>query len=110
MCGKGNRDGNSCSFKGGAIGFFLGFIAGALVSLFLATKTGEELRSDIKRIAFDIREKVEKEAEKIKDITMDKYTEIVDSVIAAYKKVKNLTEKEIDFIKRVILEQKEIIK
>lgn len=110
MCRTSNKSNNTCPFKCASIGFFLGFVAGALTSLFLTTKTGEELRSDIKRIAFDIREKVEKEAEKVKDITKEKYTEILNSVIANYKKVKDLTEKEIDFIKRVILEQKYIIK
>jgi len=96
--------------KGVFIGFALGFVAGAVTALFLTTKTGEELRADIKRIAKDIGSKVEGEASRIKNITREKYNEIVNSVVSNYKKVKDLTEKEIEFIKKVIVEQKDIAK
>jgi len=94
--------------KGGFIGFTLGFIAGALTALLLTTKTGEELRGDIKRIAKEIAGKVEEKTSKIKNITKEKYNEIVNSVVSAYKKLKDLTEKEIEFIKKVVAEQKNI--
>jgi gas vesicle protein len=96
--------------KGIFIGFTLGFVAGAVTALLLTTKTGEELRSDIKRIAMDLTEKVEERAGKIKNITRDKYNEIVNSVVSGYKKIKDLTEKEIEFIKKIIAEQKDIAK
>lgn len=96
--------------KGIFIGFTLGFVAGAVTALLLTTKTGEELRSDIKRIASDLTEKVEEKAGKIKDISRDKYNEIVNSVVSGYKKVKDLTEKEIEFIKKIINDQKDIAK
>ena len=94
--------------KGIFIGFAVGFVAGALTALFLTTKTGEELRADIKRIAIDIANKVEDKAKRIRNITKEKYNEVTNSVISSYKKVKDLTEKEIEFIKRVIAEQKDI--
>lgn len=105
-----NMDNSPGSIRSGFIGFALGFVMGAITALFLTTKTGEELRADIKRIATDIRDKVEKEAGKIKDITKEKYAEILNNVVENYKKIKDLTEKEINFIKKVILEQKDIIK
>lgn len=106
MCG--NPDKVFSTIKGGIIGFSLGLIVGALAALFLATKTGEELRADVKRIAVEIRDQAEEKAGKIKDLTKDKYEDIVNAVITNYKKVRDFTEKEIDLIKEFIMEQKDI--
>ncbi|MBE3093731.1 MAG: YtxH domain-containing protein [Actinobacteria bacterium] len=106
MCG--NPDKVFSTIKGGIIGFSLGLIVGALAALFLATKTGEELRADVKRIAVEIRDQAEEKAGKIKDLTKDKYEDIVNAVIVNYKKVRDFTEKEIDLIKEFIMEQKDI--
>ena len=101
-------DNNSGTMKGLFIGMAVGFVAGAVTALFLTTKTGEELRSDIKRLAIEIRDKVDEKASKVKNISKDKYSEIIESVLASYKKVKDFTEKEIDLIRKVVAEQKEI--
>ncbi|MCL5071813.1 MAG: YtxH domain-containing protein [Actinobacteria bacterium] len=106
MCG--NSDNGFSTIKGGIIGFSLGLIVGALAALFLTTKTGEELRSDVKRIAVEIKDKVEEKAGKIKDLTKDKYEDIVNTVIDNYKKVKDFTEKELNLIKELIMKQKDI--
>jgi len=105
MCG----DTNNCSsaLKYGLIGFAAGLAAGAIAALFLTTKTGEELRTEIKKAVMDIREKAEEKASKVKNITKEKYAEIVQSVISSYNKAKEFTEKEIELIKRILLEQKE---
>jgi gas vesicle protein len=91
--------------KGGAIGFAVGFVVGAVAALFLTTKTGEELRGELKKVALDLKKKVEERAGKIKNLTKERYTEIINNVIANYKKVKELTEKEIDLIKDIIIKQ-----
>jgi len=96
--------------KGAFMGFALGFVAGAVTALFLTTKTGEELRSDIKKVTREVMGKVEERADRIKNISKERYNEIVNNVISTYKKLKNLTEKEIEFIKEVISEQKDIAK
>lgn len=106
MCNSGSVG----TIKGVFIGFTLGFVAGAVTALFLTTKTGEELRADIKRITKDIGNKVEEKASRIKNITREKYNEIVNSVVSNYEKIKDLTEKEIEFIKKVIAEQKDVTK
>ena len=101
-------DNDSGTIKGLFIGMTIGFVVGAVAALFLTTKTGEELRSDIKRLAIEIRDKVDEKASKVKNISKDKYSEIIESVLASYKKVKDFTEKEIDLIRKVVAEQKEI--
>ena len=105
-----NGNGGSGVFRGGFVGFILGFVAGAIAALFLTTKTGEELKADIKKAAVEIRNKAEEKAGRIKNLTKEKYTEIVNNAISSYGKVKDLTEKEINFIKKIILEQKDIAK
>lgn len=101
------RDNDLGMIKGLFIGMSIGFVAGAVTALFLTTKTGEELRSDIKKLALEIRNKVEEKASKIKNVSKEKYSEIIESVLANYNKVKDFTEKEIDLIRKVISEQKE---
>ena len=101
-------DNDSGTIKGLFVGIAVGFVAGAVTALFLTTKTGEELRSDIKRLAIEIRDKVDEKASKVKNISKDKYSEIIESVLASYKKVKDFTEKEIDLIRKVVSEQKEV--
>jgi gas vesicle protein len=104
----GNND--SGAAKGLFIGLTLGFVAGALTALFLTPKTGEELRTDIRRITKDVANKVEEKAKRIRNITKEKYNEVLNNVIESYKKVKDLTDKEIEFIKKVVAEQKDISK
>ncbi|MBN2073585.1 MAG: YtxH domain-containing protein [Actinobacteria bacterium] len=100
-------NGDSGTIKGLFIGLAAGFVAGAVTALFLTTKTGEELRADIKRIALEIKEKVEEKTGRIKNISKEKYDEIVNNVISGYRKVKDFTEKEIELIKRVVSEKKD---
>jgi gas vesicle protein len=102
-------DNDSGTLKGLFVGIAVGFVAGAVTAMFLTTKTGEELRSDVKRIAIDVKNKAEDQASKIKNLTKEKYSEIVDNILDSYNKVKDFTEKEIDLIRKIVTEQKEVI-
>jgi gas vesicle protein len=104
------HDSNSCcssSFKCGFIGFILGAAAGAVAAMFLTTKTGEEMKADVKKAIMDMKAKVEEKASKIKDMSKEKYEGIVDNVMSSYKKVREFTQKELDLIKEILMEQKE---
>lgn len=103
------KNNDSGIIKGLFVGLAIGFAAGAVTAMFLTTKTGEELRADIKKIALDIRAKAEEKASNIKNMSKEKYDEIVENVLAGYKKVKDLTEKEIELIKKIVTEQKEVV-
>jgi len=105
MCG--DTSNGSAAFKYGLIGFIIGAAAGAIAALFLTTKTGEELRSDIKNTVLDLSAKVEEQAGKVKNISKEKYSEIVNNVVLNYKKIKDFTQKEIELVKKILLEQKE---
>ena len=100
---------DSGTLKGLFVGMAIGFVAGAITAMFLTTKTGEELRADIKRIAMDVKTKAEEKASRIKNLSKEKYSEIVDNILASYNKVRDFTEKEIDLIKKIVTEQKEVV-
>ena len=102
-------DNDSGTLKGLFVGMAIGFVAGAVTAMFLTTKTGEELRADVKRIAIDVKTKAEEQASKIKNLSKEKYSEIVDNILGSYNKVKDFTEKEIDLIRKIVTEQKEVI-
>lgn len=106
MCGESNNN-SMVAFKYGIIGFIIGAAAGAVAALLLTTKTGEELRAEIKAAVTDLSKKVEEKASKVKNITREKYEEIVHSVVDAYNKAKEFTEKEIELIKKILLERKD---
>ncbi|MBM3705298.1 MAG: hypothetical protein FJW66_02125 [Actinobacteria bacterium] len=105
MCGDSGS--GSSAFKHGFIGFIIGAAVGAVAALFLTTRTGEELRSEVKKAIIDLREKVEEKSSKIKNLTREKYAEIVHNVVEAYNKAKEFTEKEVELIKKILVEQKE---
>jgi gas vesicle protein len=102
-------DNDSGTLKGLFVGMAIGFVAGAITAMFVTTKTGEELRADIKKIAVDVKNKAEDQASKVKNLSKEKYTEIVNNILDSYNKVKDFTEKEIDLIRKIVTEQKEVI-
>ncbi len=106
MCSESS---NSCSaFKYAFIGFIAGAVAGAVTTLLLTPRTGKEMRAEIKKAIVEISENTEEQAKKIKNITKEKYTELVNNVIENYKKARDFTQREIEIIKKVILEKKDI--
>ena len=102
-------DSDSNTLKGIFVGMAIGFVAGAVTAMFVTTKTGEELRSDIRKAAIDVKTKAEAQADKIKNLSKEKYSEIVDNILDSYNKVKDFTEKEIDLIRKIVTEQKEVV-
>ena len=106
MC---NGSSNSCNaFKYTVIGLLVGAAAGAIAALLFAPKSGKEMRAEIKKAIIEISEKTEEQAKKIKNITKEKYAEVIDTVIDGYKKARDFTQREIEIIKKVLLEQKNI--
>jgi gas vesicle protein len=102
-------DNDSNTLKGIFVGMAIGFVAGAVTAMFLTTKTGEELRADIRKAAIDVKDKAEAQAGKIKNLSREKYGEIVDNILDGYNKVRDFTEKEMELIKKIVTEQKEVV-
>jgi len=102
-------DNDSNTLKGIFVGMAIGFVAGAVTAMFLTTKTGEELRADIRKAAIDVKNKAEAQAGKIKNLSREKYSEIVDNILDSYNKVRDFTEKEIELIRKIVTEQNEVV-
>jgi len=84
-------------------------LKGIFVGMAIGTKTGEELRADIRKAAIDVKNKAEAQAGKIKNLSREKYSEIVDNILDSYNKVRDFTEKEIELIRKIVTEQKEVV-
>lgn len=67
-------------------------VAGAFL---MTGKRGEKNRNLMRGWAIQAKGEVLEELEKVKDVTQDKYLEIVDSVIKRYKSSKKASEKEL---------------
>lgn len=68
-----------------AAGIVAGAVVGAISALLLAPQSGKKTRQDIVKHAQKVGKKVALEAEKVKDLTHDKYVDIVEKVAKEYK-------------------------
>ncbi|MEW6353881.1 MAG: YtxH domain-containing protein [Pseudomonadota bacterium] len=74
--------------------FALGALTGALAGILLAPKAGRETREDIKETLVTLKDDIAERLSELKEVTQEKYRDVVDSVIEAYKSTKELTEQQ----------------
>ncbi len=86
--------------KGAATGVALGALAGAVAGILFAPKSGKETREDIAKTLHEIKDKVADQLEKAGDFTKEKYSDVVESVVANYEKAKKITTKQATEIKK----------
>jgi gas vesicle protein len=79
--------------------FAVGAIAGAIAGVLLAPKSGRETRADIRRTLAKIQTDVAKRVGALKNITQEKYHEIVSNVVGTYERQKKITGKQAKAIK-----------
>ena len=75
-------------------GIAVGAVAGAIATILLAPKSGEETRDEIKAHLDEIRDKIAQQLEKTEKLTQRKYEEVVKAVIAEYGTAKKITVEE----------------
>lgn len=76
-------------------GVFAGAVVGAITALLLAPKKGKDLRADIKKTADKIAKDVGKKIAKVKDLTREKYEEIVDEAAKIHKRAKKVKDEDL---------------
>lgn len=86
--------------KGAALGVALGAVVAGAAALLFAPKSGKELRKDIKKTATDLTNKVLKEVEKAKNISKEKYHDIVEKVVDEYTKNKKVAAGAVTMLKQ----------
>lgn len=96
--------------KGAAIGVAAGAVAGAIAGILLAPQSGKETREDIKKYLHEMKDKIALKLGDLKEITEDKYGEVVDSVVSAYEKGKKISTAESKVIKNQLKEGYEEVK
>jgi gas vesicle protein len=79
-------------FKGALIGALLGSVAALLAT----NKTGAERRKEIKALSTNLFGKIVKEAERIGELSQDKYEMVVEKVVKEYGKKKKLAKATLD--------------
>jgi len=90
--------------KGAAIGVAAGAIAGAIAGILLAPKSGKETREDIAKYLGEMKDKIAKKLSDLKEISQDKYDEVVENVVGQYEKGKKISAAESRVIKNQLKE------
>jgi len=90
--------------KGAAIGVGVGAIAGAIAGILLAPKSGKETRADIAKYLHEMKDKIAAQLAKMKEISQDKYDEVVEDVVGTYEKGKKISAAESKVIKKQLKE------
>ena len=90
--------------KGAAVGVAAGAIAGAIAGILLAPKSGKETRADIAKYLREMKDKISDQLANLKDITQDKYDEVVEKVVGGYEKGKKISLAESKVIKKQLKE------
>ena len=82
-------------------------IAGALVGmaagLFVQSKNGKLLRKDLQKKGADVQKRLMKELKNVKELTADKYEEIVDKMLAYYEQTKEVAKNEVPEVRKFLM-------
>ncbi len=92
------------SAKVGA-GLLAGAMLGIAAGLFLQSKKGKVLIKDASKKALALQKQVMKKLDGLEDLTKEKYEEVVEDVLAYYKKSKELAVKELPEAKKYLMSQ-----
>jgi len=76
----------------GALGAALGAIAGIIFS----PRSGKENREEVSNWMHDMSRELKKRVYETKEITREKYDEVIDNLTSKYKKMREIKENEID--------------
>jgi gas vesicle protein len=82
-------------------------IAGALVGmaagLFVQSKQGKTLRKDLQKKGSMFQKKLMKELKDTKELTKEKYEEIVDKMMAYYEQTKEVAKNEVPEVRKFLM-------
>jgi gas vesicle protein len=81
-----------------------GLATGVAAGLFINSKKGKELSKEAKKMAVQLQKQLGKKLENIKDLTQEKYAELVDDIVDRYTSTKELAEDELTKLKEYLLE------
>lgn len=87
--------------------FGTGLLAGALVGmaagLFVQSKKGKQLRKDLQKKGLQFQNKLMNELKNAKDLSKDKYEEIMDKMLAYYEQTKEIAKSEVPEVRKFLM-------
>jgi gas vesicle protein len=86
------------------LSFLKGILFGALAGILLAPRSGRETREEIKKTYEEITDRITEELARLKEVTVETYSQVVHSVVNVYLETKKITAKEAE---QIITELKE---
>ncbi len=84
-------------------GLMAGAVLGLAAGLFVQSKQGKQLTKDAKKKALVLQKQVMKKLDEMDDLTKEKYTEIVDQVLAYYAKTKDVAKNELPEVRAYLM-------
>lgn len=85
------------------VGLAAGAILGLAAGLFLQSRKGKELTRDAQKKASQLQAKVMKKLHQAEHLTKEKYTDVVEDVLAYYGKSKDLAQKELPQVRAFLM-------
>ncbi len=76
-------------------GLVTGLAVGGLTGILFAPKAGKETRKDLKKVYSKVSKDVIDKIKEVKDLTKEKYHEIVDKAISEYQKIEKVTKEQV---------------
>jgi gas vesicle protein len=74
--------------------FLLGAMAGVIVGILFAPKSGRSTRESMRTYYFEMKDNILENLSQIKDITRETYENVVNSVVKGYEEAKVVTTEE----------------
>lgn len=81
------------------MGFLKGALLGVVAGILLAPKSGKELRESVKKSYKDISKRVTEELSRLKEVSQETYTQVVNSVVRTFVEAKKITVEEAEAIR-----------
>ncbi|MDD5437883.1 MAG: hypothetical protein PHC70_01935 [Patescibacteria group bacterium] len=92
-----------------AAGLVAGAALGVATAYYLNTPKGKKMLHEAEKKAVDMQKKLMKEIQKTKNLTKERYEEIVEKLLAYYAKTKDINAKEMPEIKDYLMDKWKII-
>ena len=81
------------------LGFLRGALLGLMAGLLVAPRSGKETRENIKRHYEAISDRISEELSRMKDVTRETYTQVVEAVVHGFVEAKKITADEAAAVK-----------
>lgn len=87
------------------VGMVVGSVMGLAAGFFLQSRKGKELTKDAEKKALQLQAKIMKKVQDIESLSKEKYTEVVDDVLAYYEKSQEIAKKEVPEVRAMLLKK-----